>query len=206
MFKQNIAQWAWDFHDAFMKRKGATKTIRRPDRQDAAQHGGTDRLPGAQPERASSATPRRSRSRSGSLRPTDNANLAQNPAAGLDALKNSLTQFAAAMTAPGMDAVGPGLQSLAHGVQAMAAAYEEWSKAHPKAAEAASVGGMAGAAGAGGRLTWKLFTGIGRLFGFGGGAAGEGTAAGIAAGAAGGGGVLSALGAAVLAGAEALAR
>ena len=204
LFKSNIAQWAWDFHDLFMGRRGASE-----DKFDDL----IAKMPRNMAGLIAFLVHNRSRIQRDAetlglpigLAAAEDKSLAQNPAAGLDALKNSLTQFAAAMTAPGMDAVGPGLQSLAHGVQAMAAAYEEWSKAHPKAAEAASVGGMAGAAGAGGWLTWKLFTGIGRLFGFGGGAAGEGTAAGIAAGAAGGGGVLSALGAAVLTGAEALA-
>ena len=44
---------------------------------------------------------------------------AQNPSAGLDALKTSITQFAAAVTSPPMAEIGTGLQKLAQGIQSI---------------------------------------------------------------------------------------
>jgi hypothetical protein len=87
-----------------------------------------------------------------------------------------------------MAAAGAALQTLAHDIQLFAAATGDFAKAHPKAAEAIGAGAIAGGAGAGGWLTLKLFTGISKLLGFGGGSAAGGAvgaAEGAAAGAAG---------------------
>jgi hypothetical protein len=189
MFRANIAQWAWDFHDQYMGRKGATE-------------GGFDDLVAKMPRNMGSLiaflvhNQGRIRRDAGQipgaagLAAGGDAALAANPVAGLDALQKSISQFAATVTGPSMSAVGAGLQSMAHGIQALAASYEDFASKHPEAAKAAGGAAIAGGAAAGGYLSFKLMTGIGRLLGFGGGAAEGGAAAGAGAGLS---GILSAL-------------
>jgi hypothetical protein len=62
--------------------------------------------------------------------------------------------------------------SLSHGIQLLAATVGDWADKHPDAAKAAGFGAMGAGAGAGGWLSWRLFTGMSRLLGFGGAEAG----------------------------------
>ncbi len=91
--------------------------------------------------------------------------LGENPGASLAALKDSITQFAASVTAPAVAAAGPGLAALPSGTQNVAAAYGDFAKKHPEAARTAVGAGALGAGGAaGGWLSWKLWTpGIGGM-------------------------------------------
>jgi hypothetical protein len=202
MFKSNIAQWAWDFHQHFMQRKGATE-------------GGFDNLIAKMPKNMAALIafmvhndPRIHRDAETLKLPVgmgaeDNSYLARNPGAGLDALKTSITQFAAAVSAPPMTEIGLGLQKFAQGIQSVSAAYSEFATKHPEIAKATGAGALAAGAATGGWLSWRLFTGIGRLLGFGGGGAAADAAAGTGAGLGLGG--ATGIGAAVIAGGTALA-
>ncbi len=199
VFKKNIAQWAWDFHKEFMSRPGATEDqfgdlIAKMPRNMGALvsfmvHNQTRMLRDAEgiPLAAGSAA-------------ASDAYLGQNPGAGLSALGTAIEQFAASVTGPAVAAASPVLADLAHGVQLVAAASEQWAKDHPKEAVAGGGAAIAASLGVGGWLTFKLFTGIKNLLGFGG-AAGEGAAAAAGAGegvaAATGGGWLAAIGGAL---------
>ena len=170
VFKSNIAQWAWDFHDNFMKRDGASED-------------GFDNLIAKMPRNMAGliAFLNHNRQRlernaanidpATGLAMSEDSALANNPVAGLEALKTAITQFGAAVTGPSMEAIGASLQSTAHGLQALAAAYGDFAAKNPEAAKAIGLGSEAAAAGVGGYLSWKLFTGISRLFGVGVGAA-----------------------------------
>jgi hypothetical protein len=103
---------------------------------------------------------------------SEDASLGGNPPASLDALKTSITQFAAVATSPAVAAAGPALQVLAHEIQTAAAYLSDLATKNPKTAEAVSAGAIAGAGGLGLWLTKKLFGMAGRFFG-GGGPAGD---------------------------------
>jgi hypothetical protein len=166
-FQSNIAQWAWDFHDEYMKRNGAS---------EAGFKDIVDRMPRNMGALISFMVHNEDRLKRDEatlglpvgLAASDNSYLAQNPGAGLDALKTSITQFAAAVSSPPMAEIGAGLQAFARGVQSVSASYEEFATKHPEAAKATGAATLAAGAATGGWLSWKLFTGIGRLFGFGG--------------------------------------
>jgi hypothetical protein len=177
-FKSNIARWAWDFHDTYMKRQGATE-------------GGfgtlIDRMPRNMAGLIAFLVHNRERlprdaatiGLSVGQKAANDSWLAQNPGAGLGALRDSITQFAASVTAPAVAAAAPGLQALAHAIQTVSAAYGDFAKRNPEAAKAVGGAALAGGAATGGWLSWKLLTGLGKLFGFGGGTSGaaEGAAA-----------------------------
>lgn len=180
-FKSNIARWAWDFHDHFMGRKDATEgkfddLIAKMPRNMAAliaflvhnesrikRDAGTLDLPVG-------------------LAAAGDTALAKNAAAGLEALKTSIEQFAATVTAPAMDTIGAKLASMAHGLQLVSAAYHDFADKNPTAGNAIGIGALAGGAAAGGWLSWKLFTGIGKILGFGGAEAATGAASAAATG------------------------
>lgn len=179
-FKSNIAEWSWDFHDEYMKRKDSTE-------------GGFDDLIAKMPRNMAGLIAFLNHNRERiqrdaqtlekpvGLKAGDNSFLADNPVAGLEALKNSIEQFAAAVSGPSMGEVGKGLESMAQGIQSIAASYGDWAKKNPDVAKDVGVGvGAAGAAGAG-WLSWKLLSGVGSFLGFGGGAA-EGAGGAAAAG------------------------
>ena len=105
-----------------------------------------------------------------------NQSLGENPGASLAALKDSITQFAASVTAPAVAAAGPGLAALASGIQNVAAAYGDFAKKHPEAATAVGAGALGAGGAAGGWLSWKLWTGISKFLGLGGGGKGAATA------------------------------
>ena len=92
--------------------------------------------------------------------------LSANPVAGLKALQEAIEAFSGAVSGPAMEKVGEGLQKLAHGIQQMASVYGDWAKEHPEAAANTGLGAGAGAGLLGGYLSWKMFSGVGRLFGF----------------------------------------
>jgi hypothetical protein len=183
MFKSNIAQWAWDFHDTFMQRKGASE-------------GGFDNLIARMPRNMAALIAFLNHNRGRiqrdaqtldlpvGLAAANDSSLAQNPGAGLTALKDSITQFGAAVTDPVVAAAGPAMLRLAHAIQTAAAAVGDFDKKHPTAAVAGGVGAIAGVGGAGLWLTGKLFGLAKGWLGLGGGA---GAAAGGEAAAAGGG-------------------
>jgi hypothetical protein len=172
-FKSNIAQWAWDFHDTFMQRKGANE-------------GGFDDLIARMPRNMAGLiaflthNEARLKRDAGTLdtpvglAAANDSSLANNPGAGLAALRDSITQFAATVTSPAVAAAAPAIAGLAHAIQTMSAAAGDFAKAHPQLATAGSAGAVAGAGATGGWLSWKLFTGIGKLLGFGDGAAAAG--------------------------------
>lgn len=178
LFKSNIAQWAWDFHSHFMGRKGATEgkfddliakmprnmaaLIAFMTHNDARIHRDSDTI----------GLPM-------GLKAAGDKSLANNPVAGLDALGASIKQFSADVSSPAMGAVGANLSKTAQGIQSLAAAYSDFSRKSPEAAKALGVGGLGAGAAAGGWLSWKLMSGVGRFFGFGGEAAGGGTASAI---------------------------
>jgi hypothetical protein len=186
VFKSNIVQWAWDFHDRFMKGAGSTE-------------GGFEDLIAKMPRNMSGLIAFLVHNRARLQRDAGqldlpigfaaagDTSLGGNPAAALAALRDSIAQLGATVTSPAVAAAGPGLQALAHGVQMVAAAYGDWAAKNPDAAKGAGAGAVAAGVGTGGWLTWKLFSGLGRLFGFGGGAGAGGAAgAGVAEAAAGG--------------------
>jgi hypothetical protein len=187
LFKKNIAQWAWDFHDTFMKRKGATEDqfgtlIDRMPRNMAALIAFLNHNRGRlQRDAASLDLP-------AGLKAEGNEWLGQNPGAELAALGSALEQFGAVVTGPAIKAAGPALLALTQDIQAVAATLDKLAKEHPTAAAVASAGGI-GAVGAGILAgAWKIGSGIwGKIFGGGGAAGGEAAAAGGGAAAAGGG-------------------
>lgn len=170
LFKSNIAEWSWDFHNTYMSRKGATESkfddlVATMPRNMAALvsfwvHNET---------RAKRDADTRDRA-IGSAASSDRY-LATNPTAGLEALKDSIAAFASVVSQPAMQTIGASLQATAHGLQQLAAAYGDFAQKNPEAAKALGIGAGAAGAGAGGYLSWKLLTGFGRLFGFGGSAA-----------------------------------
>ena len=185
LFKSDIADWSWDFHDTFMKRKGSTE-------------GKFDDLVATLPRNMAALisfwvhnedrVKRDAATREGAVGSLASGNdyLAKNPGAGLEALTDSLSAFLGVVSQPAMGLAGKSLAAFAEGWQKLAATYDLLAKQHPDAATVLGVGGGAGAGAAGGWLSWKMFSGIGNFLGFGGGAA-EGGAAGAAAGAVGGG-------------------
>ncbi len=180
VFKQNIAKWAWDFHDTFMKRDGATEDkfgdlISKMPRNMAGL------IAFLVHNRQRIERDAETLDKPVGLKAAEDQYLSANPVAGLEALEGAIKQFAAAVSQPEMQAIGAGLQEVAHGVQAMAAAYGDWAKANPKEAQAAGGAATVAGAAAGGYLSWKLFAGVGKLFGFGG---GEAAASGASASAA----------------------
>ncbi len=165
-FKSNIAQWAWDFHDAFMKRSGST--------EDSFENL-IDKMPRNMAGLIAFLNHNRARLQRDAatldlpigLAAATDANLGGNAPAALGALKDSILQFGAAVTAAPVAAAGPGLQALAHGIQTLGAVYSAWAAKNPTAGVATGTAGITAVGATGGWLTWKLFTGLGRLFGFG---------------------------------------
>lgn len=193
VFKQNIAQWAWDFHDHFMARKGSTES-------------GFDDLIAKMPRNMAGliaflvhneARVKRDAEtleKPVGLRAESNRALGDNPVAGLAALRDALSQFAAVVTTPAMVAAGHRLESLSQAIQSAASAYGDFAKSNPGAAKSIAQGSILTGLATGGWLTMKLLGGLSsKFFGSGGGTeVASGAAA--AAGAAGGGGWLSRLG------------
>ncbi|HXT06539.1 MAG TPA: hypothetical protein VN715_06360, partial [Roseiarcus sp.] len=188
LFKSDIADWSWQFHDTFMKRKGATE-------------GGFDDLIARMPKRMAAlvsflvhneARIKRDASTRelaiGSLA-AGNDFLAANPMAGLDALKTAIEAFVGAVSQPSMKMVGANLEATAAGLQRLASFYGKFAHDNPDAAAKLGIAAGGGAAAAGGWLSWRMLTGMGRFLGFGGGGAAGGGAAGGA-----GAGVMSKLG------------
>jgi hypothetical protein len=177
MFEKNIAQWSWDFHDEFMKRKGSTEEgfsdlIAKMPRNMAGLvaflNHNRDRI---QRDAQTLEKPI-------GFKAADNAFLGENPVAGLEALKTAIEQFAGAVSEPAMKAVGTNLGALAQGIQTMAASYGDFAKQHPELARNTAVAAGAAGAGAAGWSLWKLYSGVSNLLGFGAGAGvGEGGAA-----------------------------
>ena len=182
LFKSDIADWSWQFHDTFMKRKGATE-------------GGFDDLIARMPKRMAAlvsflvhneARIKRDASTRelaiGSLA-AGNDFLAANPMAGLDALKTAIEAFVGAVSQPSMKMVGANLEATAAGLQRLASFYGKFAHDNPDAAAKLGIAAGGGAAAAGGWLSWRMLTGMGRFLGFGGGgAAGGGAAGGAGAG------------------------
>jgi hypothetical protein len=181
MFKKNIAQWAWDFHDAFMQRKGATE-------------GGFDNLIARMPRNMAALIAFLNHNRGRiqrdaqtldlpiGLAAANDASLGQNPGAALGALRDSLTQFGAAVTSPAVAAAGPAIVALAKDIQAAAATFSNFAKEHPVAGTVASGGAVAASTAGGFWLTGKLFGLVKGWLGLGGGAAASGGEAAAAGG------------------------
>ena len=191
-FKSNIAQWAWDFHDTFMKRKGATDNsfdnlIAKMPRNMA---GLIAFLVHNEARIKRDAT---TLDRPVGLAAETNEYLSKNPVAELDALGKSISQFSAAVMSPVVAAAGPALAKLVADIQGAASAAGKIATQHPAETAVAD----AAVAGWGFWKSWQLFTGFTkRLFGSGGtaGEAASGAAdAGVGAASATGGGLLSAI-------------
>lgn len=166
VFKSNIAQWAWDFHDHYMKRKGATEDkfddlIAKMPKNMAALIAfmvhNEDRI-----KRDS-----QSLGKPVGMKAEDNDYLADNPVAGLNALKDSIIQFGAAVTSPTMTMAGKALQGVASGIGSISSAWGEIAKAHPGLAALVGGGATAGALAGGGALTYGMFSGLMNGFGLG---------------------------------------
>jgi hypothetical protein len=172
-FKSNIAQWAWDFHDTFMGRKGATEDkfsdlIARMPRNMAALIAFLNHNRGRiQRDAATLDLPV-------GLAAAKDSSLAQNPGAGLAALGSAITQFGAEVTGPAVKAAGPILLALTQDIQAAAAVLHKAAKDHPVEATVGSAGAIAGA----GWLGLKALGWVKGWLGLGGGATGGATAAG----------------------------
>lgn len=185
LFKTNIAQWAWNFRDTYMQRKGATEDkfenlIDRMPRNMAALIAFLNHNRGRiQRDAATLDLPV-------GLAAASDTSLGGNSPAALSALKDALTQFGAAVTSPAVAAAGPALQSLAHAVQTVSAATGQFAKEHPEAATAGSAGAIAGVSATGLWLTGKLFGLVKGWLGLGGNGAGASAAAAGAGGTAGG--------------------
>jgi hypothetical protein len=178
LFKSNIADWAWGFHDTYMKREGASESgfddlIARMPRNMGALVSflvhNEDRI------KRDAAT----RENAVGDKAAGNSFLAQNPVAGLDSVKTSLEALLSVAAQPAMKTLGESLEATASGLQKLASVYGQFAHDHPDAAEKIGIGSAAGLGAAGGWLSWKLLTGFGRFFGFGGGA--EASASGIGA-------------------------
>jgi uncharacterized protein YoxC len=107
--------------------------------------------------------------------------LGENPVAAFKELTDALSNFASVLAGPAISAVGPLLDKLAHGIASFSATIEGLEKAHPDLAKAVSGGLLAGGAGLGGYLSWKLLSGFGSAFMGGGALTGSATALGGAA-------------------------
>jgi hypothetical protein len=180
LFKSDIATWAWQFHSDYLKRKGATE-------------GGFDDLIARMPRNMASLIAFLVHNEGRIKRDAETRDLAigsaaagngflgANPVAGMDALKTSLESFLSVVSQPAMKTVGANLEATAAALQKLAAIYGKFAHDNPDAAAKIGLAAGGGAAAAGGYLSWKMISGMGRFFGFGGGGAAGG------AGAAGGG-------------------
>lgn len=164
VFRSNIAQWAWDFHQHYMSRKGATET-------------GFDDLIAKMPRNMSGLIAflvhneaRVKRDEQTLEKPTglaagDDAAMKDNPVSAFGALTDSLKQLAAAATSPLMTKAAQAMTSLAETIQNFSSGYSEWAKNNPEVAKTLGIAGVAG----GGVGGWALLNGAfqGMLGGFG---------------------------------------
>jgi hypothetical protein len=153
-FKSNIAQWAWDFHNHFMKRKGATEDK-------------FDDLIAKMPRNMAGLIAflvhneaRIKRDEQTLEKPTglaagDDAAMKDNPVSAFGALTDSLKQLAAAATSPLMTKAAAAMTSLAETIQSFSSGYSEWAKSNPDLARRVSSAGIGGLAVGG----WTLLTG-----------------------------------------------
>lgn len=166
VFKSNILQWSWDFHEEYMRRKGSTEQ----GFEDLVAK--MPRMMGGLVQFAVHNRQRLDRDAAGHDRAigneaADNAALAQNPIAGLSALTTSLEQFGAAVTNPMMTKAGEVLAGVAQGIQNIANVVGQFGKDHPELSAwlgsgAVAVGGVGGTAltlGAGAKIIETLFGG-----------------------------------------------
>jgi hypothetical protein len=119
LFEKNPFQWANDFHDTYMKRKGST------DESFDKLVMSMPRNMGALIEEFVHNRQRYERDAANQgqagMAASTNEWLGQNPAAGAEALKTSFEALATSITAPGVQALGPALAAAAQGVQTFAA-------------------------------------------------------------------------------------
>jgi hypothetical protein len=197
LMKANPAQFAWDMHQKFMSRKGATED------QFTSFVGTLPRAMGAMIEFFTHGQGLAARDLALGKNPVGlaaagNEYAAKNPMAALDALRTSIEQFGAALTSGPVMQASAQLVALAQHVTDAAAIVDKFEKAHPGVAKAGTyaaegAGGLFGlgliAAGAKwlGRTALGGF-GLGGLFGGGGGAGGAAAAGGGATAAAAGAG------------------
>jgi hypothetical protein len=197
LMKANPAQFAWDMHQKFMSRKGATED------QFTSFVGTLPRAMGAMIEFFTHGQGLAARDLALGKNPVGlaaagNEYAAKNPMAALDALRTSIEQFGAALTSGPVMQASAQLVALAQHVTDAAAIVDKFEKAHPGVAKAGTytaegAGGLLGlglvAAGAKwlGRTALGGF-GLGGLFGGGGGAGGAAAAGGGATAAAAGAG------------------
>jgi hypothetical protein len=164
VFRENIAQWAWDFHDHYMKRKGSTET-------------GFDDLIAKMPRNMAGLIAflvhnkdrirrdEQTLEKPSGLAAGDDAAMKDNPVSAFSALTDSLKQLAGAATSPLMTKAAASLTSLAETIQGFSAGYSEWAKANPETAKFAGAAGV-GVGGAGGlALLYGAFNGLTSGFG-----------------------------------------
>ena len=177
MFMKNIVQWAFDFHQAYMSRKGATeagfsKLVARMPRNmggmiegivhGAARFGRDAGLIGNAP---------------GQFAASDTFG-GQNPGAALEALRELIAQFGAVVAGPAVQAAAPAMMKLAQAITTISSAAGQFEKDHPGAGTAASSAATFGVGAAVLWGLWKMFSGVGKFLGFGGGASGAAAAGG----------------------------
>lgn len=151
LFKENIAEWSWDFHKKFMSKPGATeekfdKLVATMPRNMAAL---IDFLVHNEERIKRDAE---NREKASGLQAADSKSLAENPIAGLAALRDAIESFGEAVTNPTMKTVGSILAEAASGMQSLAASYKEWADAHPDLAKVVGGGATVGGLGVGGGL------------------------------------------------------
>ena len=185
MFMKNIVQWAFDFHQAYMSRKGAT---------EAGFSKLVARMPrnmGGMIEGIVHGAPRFGRDAGlignapGQFAASDTFG-GQNPGAALEALRELIAQFGAVVAGPAVQAAAPAMMKLAQAITTISSAAGQFEKDHPGAGTAVSSAATFGGGAAVLWGLWKMFTGVSKFLGFGGGGAGGAAGGGAAAPAAGG--------------------
>ena len=137
--KANPAQFAWDMHQKFMSRKGATED------QFTTFVGTLPRAMGAMIEFFTHGEGLAARDLALGKNPiglaaAGNEFAAQNPVAALASLRASIEQFGAALTAEPVKQAGAQLVALAQYVTEAAAAVEKFEKDHPGITKTATTG------------------------------------------------------------------
>jgi hypothetical protein len=190
VMKANPAQWSWDMHKKFMSRKGATED------QFSSFVATLPRAMGAMVEFFTHGQGLAARDLALGKNPVGlaaagNEYAAQNPIAALGALRTSIEQFGAALTAGPVQQAGAQLVSLAQHITEAAAAVEKFETDHPVITKNATtgaevVGGVLGLGLAASGAKWlagKALGGLGLGWLFGGGGAAAGAVAGAETGA-----------------------
>ena len=164
VFKSNIAQWAWDFHNHFMSRKGATED-QFSDLIDKMPRNMAALIAFLVHNEARIKRDEQTLDKPTGLAAGEDAAMAQNPVAAFSALTDSLKQLAGAATSPLMTKGAEALTSIAQTIQNFSSGYSEWAKSNPDLAKVLGIAGVSGGGVGGLMLLNGAFQGM--LGGFG---------------------------------------